>query len=122
MGANVKKSLMLFLTVFIPTIQLGLVSAASPADHYLILLTSEKASSDELEKIRGREGFDITNLNNMNVQAILAGNTANNNVTGMNTIDSGAFTNAGGMFSIIQNTGNNVLIQNSTIINVTILP
>ena len=103
------------------TIQAGLASATQFGDD-LLLSSSERASEDELEKARGREGFDITALNNMNIQAVLTGNTANNNVTGMNIIDNGAFTNAGGMFSVIQNTGNNVIIQDSTIVNVTILP
>lgn len=103
------------------TIQAGLASATEFDDN-LLLSSSEKASEDELEKARGREGFDITALNNMNVQAVLTGNTANNSVTGMNIIDNGAFTNAGGMFSVIQNTGNNVIIQDATIVNVTIVP
>ncbi|SFE15670.1 hypothetical protein [Nitrosomonas sp. Nm166] len=119
MGA-ILKGFILFLFVFALTSQAGLASATQSDD--LLFLSSEKASIDELEKARGREGFDITTINNMNVQATLTGNTANNNATGMNLIDNGAFTNASGMFSVIQNTGNNVIIQDSTIVNVTIVP
>lgn len=97
-------------------------AASGQFDDNLPLPLIEAVSIDELEKERGREGIDITALNNMNLQATLNGNAANNNVTGMNIIDHGAFTNAGGMFSIVQNTGNNVIIQDSTIVNVTIVP
>lgn len=95
---------------------------SAQSDNELHFSLAETVSADELEKARGREGFDITAINNMNVQATLTGNAANNNVTGMNIIDHGAFTEASGMFSVIQNSGNNVIIQDSTIVNVTIVP
>lgn len=66
-------------------------------------------------------GVDSTVLNTMNVKATLTGNTATNNVTGTNIIDTSAFSGANGMFSVIQNSGNNVVIQDSTIVNVTIV-
>jgi hypothetical protein len=75
----------------------------------------------ELDKIRGQGGvMDITNV--ANLEAILADNDASNSVTGSNSINGGSFTHASGVFSIIQNTGNNVIIQDSTIITVTINP
>ena len=120
MGA-ILKGYMSLLFVSALTIQTSLANATHFDDN-LLLSSSEKVSEDELEKARGREGFDITAINNMNLQATLAGNTANNTVTGVNIIDNGAFTNAGGIFSVIQNTGNNVIIQDSTIVNVTIVP
>ncbi|WP_240141534.1 hypothetical protein [Nitrosomonas sp. HPC101] len=83
---------------------------------------AEIASVEELDSATGREGIDVTTLNNMNVRALLSGNTATNNTSGVNMIDNGSFAGSGGMFSVIQNSGNNVLIQDSTIINVTVLP
>lgn len=78
---------------------------------------------DDLDQVRGRGGVvDITTIVNSNIDAELSNNTANNNVTGFNIINNGAFTEANGIFSIIQNTGNNVIIQDSTIVNVTITP
>jgi len=44
--------------------------------------------------------------------------TATNVATGNNSIAGGAFTNAFGLPIVIQNSGANVLIQNSTIVNV----
>lgn len=75
----------------------------------------------DLEQVTGLGGVvDVTN--NTNLEAVLTDNTATDSVTGNNTIDAGSFSEASGVFSIIQNTGNNVIIQDSTIITVTITP
>lgn len=96
------------------------VGSLAQEDNYLP--QAERASLEELDNATGREGVDVTTLNNMNVRALLAGNRATNNVSGFNSIDNGSFVGASGMFSVIQNSGNNVLIQDSTIVNVTIMP
>jgi hypothetical protein len=76
---------------------------------------------DELDQIRGLGGVvDVTN--NANLEAELNDNNVSDSVTGYNIIDQGSFSEASGVFSIIQNTGNNVIIQDSTIITVTITP
>ncbi|WP_339773171.1 hypothetical protein [uncultured Paraglaciecola sp.] len=76
---------------------------------------------DDLEQERGMGGvLDVTN--NTHLEAILTDNYTSNSITGNNTIDHGSFNEAAGVFSIIQNTGNNVIIQDSTIITVTITP
>lgn len=50
-------------------------------------------------------------------------NTSTANVsTGMNWIGGGAFGNAAGLPMVIQNTGNSVLIQNATVVNVQMQP
>ena len=48
---------------------------------------------------------------------VVSDNRATDVVTGSNVIRDGAFTNASGIPVVIQNTGANVLIQNSTIVN-----
>lgn len=49
----------------------------------------------------------------------VVGNTVgDNSITGDNTIANEAFGNAAGMFTVIQNSGNNVLIQNTTVYNI----
>ncbi|MCW5600627.1 hypothetical protein [Nitrosomonas sp.] len=83
---------------------------------------AEIATLEELDNARGREGIDMNVFNNMDMNAVLTGNTATNNVTGVNIIDNGSFAGAMGMFSVIQNSGNNVIIQDSTIVNVTVIP
>tara|TARA_R110001599_G_scaffold2861_5_gene15488 strand:- start:5978 stop:6325 length:348 start_codon:yes stop_codon:yes gene_type:complete len=76
---------------------------------------------EDLAQERGMGGvFDITN--NTHLEAVLTDNYASNSVTGSNSIGQGSFSEAAGVFSIIQNTGNNVIIQDSTIITVTISP
>ncbi len=77
---------------------------------------------DDLDQVRGLGGIvDVTN-SAINLEAVLTDNYASNNTTGYNLIDQGTFNDASGVFSIIQNTGNNVIIQDSTIITVTITP
>ncbi len=76
----------------------------------------------ELEQARGQGGvINVTQLTNAQLNADLGDNTAIGNVTGSNIIDD-SFSRASGLFSIIQNTGNNVIIQDSVIVNVTIFP
>lgn len=82
-------------------------------------LTDVAVSDDELNADRG-EGIDVTTLNIAELDGTLRDNTAINSVTGGNTISNGAFASAHGLTTAIQNSGNNVLIQNSTIVNVVI--
>ena len=77
---------------------------------------------DDLDKERGLGGVDLTVLNENNIHGTLTDNVATNNITGNNVIDASSFANAAGVVSVIQNTGNNVLIQNSTIVNFVITP
>lgn len=49
-------------------------------------------------------------------------NTVDHVVTGSNVIGNGAFNGAAGVPMVIQNTGNGVLIQNATILNVQFQP
>lgn len=64
--------------------------------------------------------------NEVSETIILNGTVANNTVdhvmTGSNMIGNGAFNGAAGVPMVIQNTGNGVLIQNATILNVQFQP
>jgi predicted lipoprotein len=88
----------------------------------MLLASAEKALSEELDKARGREGVDVATLNLQNVQATLNNNQASNNVSGYNVIADGSFAGASGITSVVQNSGNNVIIQDTTIVNVTVAP
>ena len=70
--------------------------------------------NDMLETSRG--GTDIE-LNKITSDGVVRDNQAYNLTTGSNLITEGAFSAANGFSTVIQNSGNNVLIQNSTIIN-----
>jgi hypothetical protein len=52
----------------------------------------------------------------MDLDGTVQDNAAINNVTGHNIIRSGSFMNSSGVTTTIQNSGNNVLIQNATIL------
>lgn len=71
--------------------------------------------TDALADIRG--GAEVV-VNDMRLAGVVADNTANRVITGSNAISDGAFANASGLPTVIQNTGTNTLIQNATILNV----
>ena len=71
-------------------------------------------SGANLENQRG--GHDTQVINDMKVTGTVTDNTATRNVTGANNI-SNAFSGASGLPIVVQNSGNNVLIQNATIVN-----
>lgn len=52
------------------------------------------------------------------VGGTVEGNIVYSAVTGNNLVTDGAFSGAAGFTTVIQNSGNNVLIQDSTVINV----
>lgn len=82
---------------------------------------SEQAIAAELlDQSRGgaeTTNNSITTITNTNdVNGLVDRNSATNVVSGDNSIDGGAFTGMTGFPMVIQNSGSNVLIQNSTII------
>jgi hypothetical protein len=79
-----------------------------------VMLSGKVISNSSLAEQRG--GHETQVFNDMQVNGKVVDNTAINNVTGHNTITN-AFTGASGVPLVVQNSGNNVLIQNATIIN-----
>ena len=71
---------------------------------------------DALAAKRGGDGV----FNDQQLKGMVANNSASNLTTGTNVISEGAFANSVGLPTVIQNSGNNVLIQNATIVNVQI--
>ena len=70
---------------------------------------------ESLTALRGGDGQVRIEVDNVGT---VEGNTANQVVTGDNRIDGGAFANAAGLTTVIQNSGSNVLIQNGAAVNV----
>lgn len=66
----------------------------------------------------GQQRGGAQTLSLMKLQGVVADNAASDLVTGHNVITEGAFSGAAGLPTVIQNSGNNVLIQNATIVNV----
>ena len=69
-----------------------------------------------LAGLRGGDGSQVENL--VDVDGSVDGNTAHHVTTGTNSVADGAFNNASGINTVIQNSGNNVLIQNAMIVTV----
>jgi len=67
---------------------------------------------------RQRGGTDPGTLSDMKLNGVVGSNNASNLTTGNNSISDGAFAGVNGVPLVVQNSGNNVLIQSATIINV----
>jgi hypothetical protein len=63
----------------------------------------------------GRGKADV--VNDMLLKGVVADNRASNLTTGNNVIAEGSFSGMVGLPLVVQNSGNGVLIQNATIIN-----
>jgi hypothetical protein len=84
-------------------------SAAGPS-----LLRGKALDDDVLAENRGG-----AQLSDMKLEGVVAENNAVAiGATGTNVISQGAFANSTGVPMVVQNSGNNVLIQNATIVNV----
>jgi hypothetical protein len=74
----------------------------------------------QLDAQRGGTDTSPVTINTNMLNAKLFDNSAIGNVTGNNTITEGAFSGASGLPTVIQNSGNNVIIQNGTVLNLTV--
>jgi hypothetical protein len=89
-------------------------AAAAPATSGLGVDFGPAADIGKLEQSRG--GADTKT--DVKLDGVVTGNSATNVNTGGNVIDAGSFANMSGIPVVIQNSGANVLIQSSTVINV----
>ncbi|MBP8168202.1 MAG: hypothetical protein KAX99_00935 [Azonexus sp.] len=71
---------------------------------------------DSLDLAISRGGTEVT-LNDLKNNGVVSDNHASNLVTGSNWVTEGSFAGATGFATVVQNSGNNVLIQNATIVN-----
>lgn len=102
------------------------LAAATPADAVDMPAANDAfgpaIAGDALDGMRGGTDNKTTITNVSDVDGRVDGNTAINAITGGNLVDGGAFGNAAGLSTVIQNSGNNVLIQNSTVVSVQFTP
>ena len=99
----------------------GLVSAAEP------VAPPQKAGAVVRENAFGVKPVGAAALsakrggdrvaNDAQLKGTVTDNHASNLSTGMNVIGDGAFNGSSGLSTVIQNSGNNVLIQSSTVVN-----
>jgi hypothetical protein len=88
-------------------------TAPSVSDQDISMFGSAAMADEQLDQLRGR----LTVFNSNDVDGQLYNNEAVSNVTGSNFVTDGSFTGMTGFSTVIQNSGNNVLIQNATILN-----
>lgn len=74
----------------------------------------DTAMSEEI--LADQRGMAVTNTNDMD--AYLYENSVVDAITGGNLISEGSLANNAGLSTVIQNSGNNVLIQNALILNI----
>ena len=90
------------------------VQAAPAATANVEMFGSAAVIPESLDDLRG--GADLV-LNDIKSDGMVRDNQAYNLTTGNNWITEGSFAGATGFPTVVQNSGNNVLIQNATIIN-----
>jgi hypothetical protein len=99
-----------------------LIALVAPASEPAVLALGAAAPvSDELlgtETAKAQIQIDKLIVNEQNLDGVVQGNIAMNTHSGNNSVSGDAFQDTAGFVTVIQNTGNNVLIQNSTIVNV----
>ncbi|MGH7074257.1 MAG: hypothetical protein ACREFD_08670 [Stellaceae bacterium] len=78
----------------------------------LVFANGQQLQTKDLADLRG----GTSPSTDMSAIAIVDGNKVINTMTGSNTL--GGFVNSQGMFTVFQNTGNNVAMQSQTILNV----
>lgn len=99
---------------------LGMVVAVS-VNAEDIALSDETVSLEAMNEARGGQNVELDLFYaKSDVDGISSDNVATNTVSGNNILSPGAFADSSGISSVIQNTGNNVLIQNSTVVNLTL--
>jgi hypothetical protein len=76
----------------------------------------DAAVSDD--QLAGQRGKALIPTNTNNLDGAVYDNSASDLVTGYNLVSDGSLTNNAGMNTVIQNSGNNVLIQNAVILNI----
>ena len=70
--------------------------------------------------LAANRGGSALQINEMNLNSNLLNNQAVANVTGSNFVTQDAFSGASGFSTVVQNSGNNVIIQNATILNISL--
>jgi len=106
----------------------GIALACALACNFAAALAQDSATTvfdrrlghDDLDVRRGGDRTEVFNTITLNGTADNI--SVRDTITGNNSIGGGSFAGAQGFPTVIQNSGNGVLIQNATIINVTVRP
>ncbi|MBM7038442.1 carbon storage regulator [Vibrio ulleungensis] len=98
------------------------IASEVAADEWLLIDDVSVVSESNLQALRGGEHVvDINQtLANTELDGESVGNVAMGVSSGDNHIHAGAFGSSQGVTNVIQNSGHNVLIQNATVINLSL--
>ncbi|WP_243372444.1 hypothetical protein [Geotalea sp. SG265] len=86
----------------------------------------QSLSNENLDATTGRQGMNVDQIDMQLSTASQTGETRGNSIlnsdlsSGTNGISGNAFAQASGLVTVIQNSGNQVLIQNDLIMNLTV--
>lgn len=97
----------------------GMAYAGSPETQSLSSW-GDPIPTAQLEAQRGGTDSGPVTINANILNAKLYDNAAVDNVTGHNTITGNAFAGASGLPIVFQNSGNNVIMQSGTVLNLTL--
>lgn len=108
----------------VPALVVSAVAPAATGEVKALLLTAVPVSDAALgaESGKAQLQLDKVTINDQDLNGVSEDNIATGNTNGNNTISGDAFSNSAGFVTAIQNTGNNVLIQDATIINISMAP
>lgn len=109
----------LIVIMLLGSASLPLQVSADTADQQAKMSANEFFGSvavDSQDLAISRGGTEVT-LNDLKSNGVVSDNHASNLVTGSNWVTEGSFAGASGFATVVQNSGNNVLIQNATIVN-----
>ncbi len=98
---------------------LGEAHAGSPETNAITSSWGTPIPAEQLDAQRGGTDTGPITINANMLKAKLYDNAAIDNVTGNNSINGNAFAGASGLPIVIQNSGNNVIIQSGTVLNLT---
>ncbi|GHD65143.1 hypothetical protein GCM10007164_01880 [Luteimonas padinae] len=103
--------------IVIPVIVGALALASPPAEPVAVEGFGQALAGQALAAMRGGDSSNVVVVEANNTGTV-DGNSAVGTVGGANTVTGGAFGNAAGINTVIQNSGANVLIQSGTAVNV----
>ena len=109
-----------FISTLIIT-PLCLTSTAAEIGEIEQALDGQNSLSEiELDQERAKGATEWLSINELDMDANMNNNIVNSSTSGNNTVSNDSFSNSSGFATVIQNSGNHVIIQNSTIVNLTV--
>lgn len=110
-----------YFTIIASVLGLGMSAAYAGSPETMGFTSwSQPVPLAQLDTQRGGADPSPLTFNTVELNAKLFNNSAIGTVSGNNSISDNAFSGASGLPTVIQNSGNNVIIQNGTTLNLTL--